>query len=115
MLLYSGLDLDLVFIWSFWVSSFTTVCVYGIVCIAIQVVGVLIAKNCLKGTFPSDQELNKVLMYRELKDGETEQVKTVNAFIRKRRGVYLVISNLLSALFVLAVVRHLFLAAVYMG
>ena len=115
VLLYLGLDLDLVFIWSFWVSSFTTVCVYGIVCIAIQVVGVLVARNRLKGVFPSDQELNKVLMYRELKDGETEQVKTVNAFIRKRRGVYLVISNILSALFVLAVVRHFILAAVYMG
>lgn len=54
-------------------------------------------------------------MFRELKDGETEQTKEVNVFIRKRRTVYLVISNILSALFALAVVRHFILAAVYMG
>lgn len=75
----------------------------------------MIARNRLKGVFSSDQELNRVLMFRELKDGETEQTKEVNVFIRKRRTVYLVISNILSALFALAVVRHFILAAVYMG
>ena len=113
VLLYLGLDLDLVFIFSFWESSFKTLCAYIIVCIAIQVVGILIARNRLKGVFPSNQELNNVLMLRELRDDETEQVKTANAFIRKRRGAYLVIGNMLSVLYILAVVRHFFLAAIY--
>lgn len=114
-LLYLGLDLDLVFIWSVWWRSFTTLIVYVIICSAIQVVGIVIAANQLKGMFRSGQEMSRVLMFRELKDGETEQTKAVNAYIRKRRVTYLIVSNIPSVLAILAVVRHLFLAAKYMG